>query len=216
MKKLLLSLLTVGVVSAVAIGATRAYFSDTEQVLGNSITTGIVNISWDGSRSIWGGGMNFPVNLMPGQSTDWQDPHGLTHSQRMNIVIEAGSVQPDHLELQVVANNFVDGAVESGVVSTLDDYTKEVMVTKLNNYTDGFSWHGLMNQIDKSQDGDASNASLYDLIHTTIRPIMTGASLNVLEFTLTMPTTVGNELQGDSLNLDFTVAAAQVAGQNVL
>lgn len=216
MKRLLLSILSIGLVSVGTFAATSAYFSDQEQVLGNTITTSIVNISWDQSRSIYGGGMNFPINLMPGTSTDWFDPNGLIHSQRMNIIIEQGSVKPDHLELQTSAINFQDNTVESGGASSLDDYTKQIMVTKLNNYTDGFLLHGLLDKIDKSKDGNSANISLYDLINTTIRPIATGSNLNVIEFTLSMPTTVGNDLQGDSLGLIFTIGAAQVADQNVL
>ncbi len=44
MKKLLLSIFAIGLVSLVAFGATRAYFSDQEQILGNTITTGKVDI----------------------------------------------------------------------------------------------------------------------------------------------------------------------------
>lgn len=44
MKRLLFSILSLGVVSAVAIGATRAYFTDTESVQGNKITTGTLAV----------------------------------------------------------------------------------------------------------------------------------------------------------------------------
>ncbi len=51
MKKLLVSILTLGVVSAVAVGATRAYFTDTEEVLGNTIQTGRLNLDLNGEAS---------------------------------------------------------------------------------------------------------------------------------------------------------------------
>jgi predicted ribosomally synthesized peptide with SipW-like signal peptide len=218
MKKLLFSLLAVGVTSALAIGATRAYFSDTQSVLGNSITTGVIKISVDQSKNnVWGNGLNFPVNLVPGQSTDFVDAHGLSHDQRIVITLDPSSATPDHLELAVVANSFVDGYTNGfGTASTLDDYTKAIMVTRLYNETDGWTWHGLMGLINKSADGDASNTSLYDLTHTVIRPIVAGSTLNVIGFTLELPATAGNEFQGDSMSLDFTVGAAQVAGQTVL
>ena len=40
MNKILLSLLTISLVSVVAVGATRAYFSDNETSTGNSFTAG--------------------------------------------------------------------------------------------------------------------------------------------------------------------------------
>jgi predicted ribosomally synthesized peptide with SipW-like signal peptide len=44
MKKILLSLLTIALVSVVAVGATRAYFADDEIVPGNTFSTGTVRI----------------------------------------------------------------------------------------------------------------------------------------------------------------------------
>ncbi len=51
MKKLLLSVFAIGVVSLAAFGATRAYFSDQDTVLGNTITTGKVDIDLRGTAS---------------------------------------------------------------------------------------------------------------------------------------------------------------------
>jgi spore coat-associated protein N len=48
MKKILLSLLTIALVSAVAVGATRAYFSDTETSAGNTITAGTLDLKVGG------------------------------------------------------------------------------------------------------------------------------------------------------------------------
>ena len=44
MKKILLSVLTIGMVSAVAFGATSAYFSDTETSTGNTFTAGEIDL----------------------------------------------------------------------------------------------------------------------------------------------------------------------------
>jgi len=45
MKKILLSLATIGFVSVLATGATGAYFSDTETSIGNAFTAGTLNLS---------------------------------------------------------------------------------------------------------------------------------------------------------------------------
>lgn len=51
MKKILLSLITVGVVSAVAIGASRAFFTDTEKSVGNTFTAGAIDLQIDSKAS---------------------------------------------------------------------------------------------------------------------------------------------------------------------
>ena len=51
MKKLLFSLLSIGVVSAIAIGATRAYFTDREVLGENEISTGRVDVDIRGPYS---------------------------------------------------------------------------------------------------------------------------------------------------------------------
>ena len=50
MKRILLSLMTIAVVAAVGIGAARAYFSDTETSVGNTINAGTIDIAVDGDN----------------------------------------------------------------------------------------------------------------------------------------------------------------------
>lgn len=64
MNKILLSLVTISLVSLVAVGATKAYFSDTETSTGNSFTAGKLDL-------VLGAGNPIPfsvTNLVPGQS----------------------------------------------------------------------------------------------------------------------------------------------------
>lgn len=51
MKKILFSVITIGVVAAVAIGASQAWFSDTEESKGNRITAGTIDLSVDNGGS---------------------------------------------------------------------------------------------------------------------------------------------------------------------
>ena len=46
-KKIILSLSVIGVVAAIAVGGTIAYFSDTETSVGNTFTAGTIDISLD-------------------------------------------------------------------------------------------------------------------------------------------------------------------------
>jgi len=61
MKKILISLSIVGAVAAIAIGATSAYFSDTETSTGNTISAGVIDIVVDGQNP-WTA--NFTQRLM--------------------------------------------------------------------------------------------------------------------------------------------------------
>ena len=49
-KKILISLSVIGVVAAIAVGGTIAYFSDTETSTGNTFTAGVIDISVDGEN----------------------------------------------------------------------------------------------------------------------------------------------------------------------
>jgi len=62
MKKILLSVLTIGLVSAIAFGATRAYFSDTETSAGNTFTAGSIDLGI--GNDSWYNGVEHPT-------TDW-------------------------------------------------------------------------------------------------------------------------------------------------
>lgn len=50
MKKILVSVLTIGLVASVAFGATRALFSDTETSTGNTFTAGTLDLEVDGEN----------------------------------------------------------------------------------------------------------------------------------------------------------------------
>ena len=71
MKRLLLSILTIGLVSVGAFAATRAYFSDQETILGNTITTGSVDIDLYGN-SVYEAPFILQ-NILPGVTTPWQE-----------------------------------------------------------------------------------------------------------------------------------------------
>jgi predicted ribosomally synthesized peptide with SipW-like signal peptide len=67
MKRLILSILMIGLVSVVAFGATRAYFTDQETVLGNRIESGKVDFKLTGPAS-----HTFTLeNMLPGE---WTEP----------------------------------------------------------------------------------------------------------------------------------------------
>ena len=62
MKKILLSLAIIGVAAAVVVGATSAYFSDTETSSGNTFTAGTIDLTLGGTGAT---GVSF-TNMAPG------------------------------------------------------------------------------------------------------------------------------------------------------
>jgi len=218
MKRLLLSILVIGVVSLGAFAATRAYFSDQETVLGNNITTGFLEINLDGlGGSIYHNSMRFPQNLAPGMSTKWTSPSGGDRILGLEIKVAPGSMKPNHYEAEFVFNNFVDGYPSHGLPSTMDEYTKAVEVVQLHTQTvPGWSYTDLLSQIDDTQDGVLGFRSLFDLQRSTIDNIPVGVDSTTLRFEFRMSTSAGNMFQGDSIMLDLHIGAAQVALQNVL
>ncbi|MCA9377266.1 hypothetical protein H6762_00920 [Candidatus Nomurabacteria bacterium] len=216
MRRAFLSLLIIGTVSVVAVGATRSFFSDTEQILGNQITTATLDVYLDDRDETPYFGLAFPVELAPGLSTEWTTPNGLDKDQRFEIHLEDGSMTPDHYELLFSTSDFVSGVPGD---STQEDYTKMIEVTKLYAHrvsnSNVWTYQGLMGQI-VDHDGDPAFVSLYDLERTIIDNILVGEAYTSIGFELTMSETAGNEFQGDSLNVNMTVGAAQVAGQAVL
>lgn len=217
MKRILTSILIIGVVSLLLGGGTFAYFSGETSSSGNVIASPFLEINWDGSTSQWGNSMYFPVSLAPGEDTSWIDPNLTPHDQRMKIIIASGSMIPDHFEVKFSTSNFRDGLVDGhGSASNKNQYTKMIEVTSLYWHTDGWSYHGLLSQIDDSHDGNLGFKSLYDLERTVIDDIPVGSNLNSLGFVLKLDESAGNKFQGDQFELEVTVAAAQAAGQDVL
>ena len=71
MKKILLSLLTIGVVSAGVFGATKAFFTDTETSTGNTFSAGTIDIEVDGTNPWTRSGFTL-ADMKPSQ-TDYID-----------------------------------------------------------------------------------------------------------------------------------------------
>lgn len=217
MKKILFSILSLGVVAVVAIGATRAYFSSTEQILGNNIQTAFLEIKWDEDPDSRYYRLNFPINdIAPGETTDWVDAEGEEHKQGARFLVTEGSLVPDHYELKFSTTNFRDGQnLGYGSYSTQDQFTKAMKLTSLVN-RGSFGWTSLLGDVvDIDRDG---KKTLYDLERQVIDNLQVGKDSNGNEFIFqfTMFPDAGNEFQRDSLNLNIEVGAAQVAGQSVL
>ncbi|MBU0618965.1 M73 family metallopeptidase [Patescibacteria group bacterium] len=72
MKKILLSLFVVAMVGVGLFGATKAWFTDTEGVVGNTFTTGTIDIAVDGENP-WNRAVPYALNDMKPSYTDYID-----------------------------------------------------------------------------------------------------------------------------------------------
>jgi len=100
MNRILIALLTIGVVGASAVGSTTAYFTDTETTTGNTFTAGTVDLTIDGANQ---NVVKFNVgNIIPGQTQPngtWRLGNAGTINGLLNIsnieVINDGGVLTD-------------------------------------------------------------------------------------------------------------------------
>jgi predicted ribosomally synthesized peptide with SipW-like signal peptide len=209
MKKIIVSLSVMAVVAGVIIGATSAYFSDTETSTGNTFTAGTLDIEMNDFMS-WA----FPFEGMaPGDSTG---------KQRQIITWSNDNIKPDHLEFRVTTHSFVDGTFEDLPASIADDFKKQIQVVQFYLHDAGpGGYENLLKAslVDKSADGDSAFYSLYDLEAAGVMDdiSMTDYVDNVqLRMEFKLHEDAGNNIQGDGIMIDFEVGAAQVAGQDVL
>ncbi len=70
MNKILKSLFTIAIVVVVAVGATQALFSDTEESIGNTYTTGTIDIAVDGENP-WVSNNQYSLDDMKPSYTDY-------------------------------------------------------------------------------------------------------------------------------------------------
>jgi predicted ribosomally synthesized peptide with SipW-like signal peptide len=85
MKKIVLSLAVIAVVATVAVTATRAYFSDTATITGNTFTAGTLDLKID--RNIDSGVQDF-VNGFGINWSDFRSINGLTDAAAYNVFLK--------------------------------------------------------------------------------------------------------------------------------
>lgn len=183
MKKIILSLAIVGVVGAVAIGGTIAYFSDTAIVSGNTFTAGTltIQIDQDSSPSVqnWSNGFTNPGNpfayVKPGdgddQIIDITNVGNVNGNATIQFDTTTWSALGDNLNFVVTYDSDNNGTFETPVAS------------------------GPLT---------AWNHNVYQL-----GPLNAGAIASV-KIAWSVPTSAGNNIQGASITLDTTFGLNQV------
>lgn len=115
MKKVLLSLITIGAVAAVAFGATQAFFSDTETSRGNVLEAGAIDLKIDNTcyyngqaciDGFWGGRPNDPVKPTNKCSCTWKEKDLGPGDIFFDLTdLKPGDWEEDTISLHVVNNN---------------------------------------------------------------------------------------------------------------
>jgi len=180
MRKILLSLLMIALVSAIGVGATKAYFTSDVTVAGISVATGTLKIT--NQSQDWMQQVNFS-NLKPGdlirkwvviQNDGTLDVHTLT-------VSAVNKNDPSHLLGQLTGWTY-------GTIAGTSDDTNGVQ-TGYNN----------------SADVLLNNANLLSPANNVLHP----GQHTTVQVQFVVPTTLGNEWQGKTAQFDLLFHAEQ-------
>lgn len=105
MKKILISILTIAFAASLSVGATSAYFSDTETSNGNTFTAGTLDLNIDGGNT---NVVKFTVNNMrPGN----QPKNGFTLA---NVGSINGYLDMENISISNNENGCVDPEIDAG------------------------------------------------------------------------------------------------------
>ena len=206
MKRILLSLALIALVSSVTVGATRAYFSDTETSSGNTFSAGTLDLQVDGKDDPNVVHVTMS-NMKPGDSASYSWTLSNTGSLSGKPWVEITNVKnydngcndPEQASPDSSCGNpgLGEGELGGNLMMKLNAPGSVGYVYPHGaSCTDGGSkcsldyWSGL-GRIDETVDGQ---------VWDTIAPTSTLAGPMVLEFTV--PSTAGNIIQSDSVEFD--------------
>jgi len=100
-KKIIISLTVIGVVAAIAIGGTIAYFSDTETSTGNTFTAGAIDLTIDNESYV----TDYKGDLVYSEETSWE-LDDLTGQLFFNFSdLKPGDIGEDTISLHVDSND---------------------------------------------------------------------------------------------------------------
>lgn len=209
-KKILLSVVVIGAVSALAIGGTIAYFSDTETSVGNTISAGVIDISVDGENP-WSKKYSDGLqDLKPGEVKDiqftvkneGQNPVVLRKMVSVTATADGVTTEP---ECQEAAGTW-DGAAKTCAGGTQNNDLSKAMIYSMTITPEGGSPIVIIPETADVRVNEV--ASLWVPLGT----VPAGKTLTVKQsYRLAAATT--NWAQGDSMTFDMTLYAEQKAGE---
>lgn len=214
MKRILLSLITISLVSTVAFAATKAYFNDTEKSIGNTFSAGTIDIGVD-DENIWT--KNFQMEDMKPSQTDY-----------VNFIVRNLGTNPVNVLKKLANVVTTDGEIsepectENG--GAWDEIAKKCDVTNYSpkNDIDTTIKYDLKVELFDSSDKMIWWQALYDGEDETVAMlkdkdmflgmIPVGWYMKVTQ-SYHMDKDTGNWAQGDVMTFDINLTGEQLKGE---
>jgi spore coat-associated protein N len=222
MKKIIGLSIAAFLIIALVSGGTWAFFSDTETSSGNVFTAGTLNLKLsdsdqtdvDGVTASFGGS-----NLKPG---DTVGPSTIT-------LKNAGTLTANHTDIKfqnaVTDNPGYDAAMVADLGPNIVDMSTVMVVSALSYGGNSLLTQTVPGTFDNSYIEAADNAgnndgviTLNELNNVIIQSLVAPAAndgTSVFSITVTIPTSVGNGIQGDVVNVTVTFGLFQDASQHL-
>lgn len=200
MKRILFSILTIGLVAIVAVGATRALFSDTETSIGNTFTAGTLDLNLDGANT---NVVKFNVaNMVPGNQ-----PKG--HWTLKNVGSVNGYFDIENVTVTGFENGRTEPEIEAGDITDGTGELQDVLGVYL--FIDNAPITGWFGAEDKViYNGLAKNMPTHFELDA---PLNVSAEVNIQGIINWWSTADDNKAQSDSMTLDMTFELGQSTGQ---
>lgn len=201
MKKILLSLLVISSIATIGYLGTQAIFSDTETSVGNTFTTGTIDIAVD-DENPWINSETFTLDDMKPSQIDY-----------IEFVVENVGSNPANIWKELTfptscVNTPVSEpeaeAESAGAICDLQNVTNYDMTVEIYEGAE-LKW----NQTIYSEEVTMAGAYAGGRVYLGMLPA--GWTMEVTQ-SYHMPITVGNEYQGDSIDFDITLTAEQLTG----
>lgn len=191
----------IALVSVVGIGATKAWFSDTEASTGNSFTAGTLDLNLDGGNT---NVVKFNLsNLVPGNQ-----PTG--HWTLKNVGSVNGYVDIENVKVTGFENGCIEPETEAGDVTCGSDQGELQNVLGVYLFVD-YGKDGWFSAGDKViYNGLAKDMPTHFELN---EPLNAGSDFNVQGIINWWSTSSDNLAQGDSMTVDMTYELGQTTGQ---
>lgn len=215
MKKILLSVMTIALVSVVAFGVTRAFFTDTEESTGNTFTTGTIDIAVD-NLNPWTRSTPYQFNDMKPSQVEYANftinnvgtnPVNVWKKLTVTGTIDTPVTEPECVEGSGIWSDS-GCSVSYSANSNIDTAIAYDLSVKLyNNSQELIWWQMIYNE----------NVTVADIKDDNVflGMIPEGWHMDVVQ-SYHMKADTTNWAQGDSMTFDITLTGEQLHGIAVL
>ncbi|MDH4358518.1 MAG: CalY family protein [Candidatus Berkelbacteria bacterium] len=198
------SLITILAVAAIAVGATGAYFSDTETSIGNTFSAGSLDLNIDGGNT---NVVKFNVtNMRPGNQP--KGSYTLANVGTINGYLDLESIAVTDTENGCVDPETVAGDITCDNPGVGQGELGDVVNLRLFVDRNGDGWISVGDTVFYN-DKVANLPASFDLNE----PINAGSSTKIVALLDWWSTPNDDLAQGDSMQLDITFELAQTTGQ---